>query len=87
MVEFLDLNTPGKSFLIIIENVTEKDYLLTHMRKPSTVGNIMAIIKPEAPTKALNNMLVVNIIMPLVPLAMLNSIPFVPLVTPQSALQ
>jgi hypothetical protein len=53
------------------------------MRQSSAVGDIMAIIKPKAPTKALNDMLVIKTILPLVPLAMLNSIPFVPLMMPQ----
>ncbi len=44
---FGDLNTPGKCFIIITENVTDSDYLLTHMRQSSTVGDIMALIEPE----------------------------------------
>jgi hypothetical protein len=57
------------------------------MRQSSIVGNIMAIVEPEAPTKALNNMPVINTIMPLIPLAMPNSIPFVPLVMLQPGQQ
>jgi hypothetical protein len=82
-----DLNTPGKCFVIITQNVTDSDYLLTHMRQSSTVGNIMALIKPKASTKALNDMPVINTITPLIPLAMPNSIPFIPLVMPQPGQQ
>jgi hypothetical protein len=84
---FGDLNTPGKCFIIITENVTDSDYLLTHMRQSSTVGDIMALIEPEAPTKVLNDMLVINTITPLIPLAMPNSIPFIPLIMPQPGQQ
>jgi hypothetical protein len=80
---FGDLNTPGKCFVIITENVTESDFLLAHMRQSSTVGNMRALIKTETPTKALNDMPVISTITPLVPLAMPNNIPLVPLVTPQ----
>jgi hypothetical protein len=84
---FGDLNTPGKCFGIMMENVMGSDYLLTHMIQSSTVGNIMAIIEPKAPTKALNNMPVINTITPLVPLAMPNSIHFVPLMMPRPGQQ
>ncbi len=58
------------------------------MRQSSTVGNIMALIKPKAPSmKALNDMPIISIIMPLVPLEMLNNTPFVPLTMPQPGQQ
>jgi hypothetical protein len=84
---FGDLNTPGKCFVIITENVTESDFLLAHMRQSSTVGDMIALIEPETATKALNDMPVMSIIMPLIPLAMLNNIPLVPLVAPQPGQQ
>jgi hypothetical protein len=84
---FGDLNTPGKCFVIIKEHVTDSNYLLTHMRQSSTVGDIMALIEPKAPTKALNDMQVINTITPLVTLAMPNSIPFIPPVMPQPGQQ
>jgi hypothetical protein len=84
---FGDLNTPGKCFVIIMENVTESDFLLAHMRQSSTVGDMIALIEPETLTKALNDMRVISTIMPLVPLAMLNNIPLVPPVAPQPGQQ
>jgi hypothetical protein len=84
---FGDLNTPRKCYVIITENVMDSDYLLTHMRQSSTVGDIMALIEPEASTKALNDMPVINTITRLVPLAMPNSIPFVPFMMPQPGQQ
>jgi hypothetical protein len=84
---FGDLNTPGKCFVIITDNVTESDFLLAHMRQSSTVGDMIALIEPETATKALNDMPVMSTIMPLIPLAMLNNIPLVPLVAPQPGQQ
>jgi hypothetical protein len=84
---FGDLNTLGKCFVTIMENVTESDFLLAHMRQSSTVGNMIALIEPETPTKALNDMPVISTITPLVPLAMLNNIPLIPLVASQPGQQ
>jgi hypothetical protein len=47
---FGDLNTPGKCFVILTENVTDSDYLLTHMRQSSTVGNISNKRLPRRPS-------------------------------------
>jgi hypothetical protein len=84
---FGDLNTPGKCFVIIMENVTERDFLLAHMRQSSTVGDMIALIKPETPMKALNDMPVISTITLLIPLAMPNNIPLIPLVMPQPGQQ
>jgi hypothetical protein len=84
---FGDLNTPGKCFVIIMENIMESEFLLPHMRQSSTVGYMIALIKPKTPMKALNDMPVISTIMPLVPLAMPNNIPLVPLVMPQPGQQ
>jgi hypothetical protein len=84
---FGDLNTPGKCFVIIMENVTESDFLLAHMRQSSTVGNMIALIKPKTPMKALNDMPFISKNMLLVPLVMPNNIPLIPLVTPQPGQQ
>lgn len=78
-----DLNTPGKCFCIITETVAESDYLLRHMRECSTIGDIVAVVEPEGPKKALNDMPVVSTITPLVPVVTPDPIPFVPLITPQ----
>jgi hypothetical protein len=43
---FGDLNTPRKCFVIIMENMMESDFLLTHMRHSCTVGDIMVLIEP-----------------------------------------
>jgi hypothetical protein len=67
---FGDLNTPGKCFDIIMENAMESDFLLALMRQSCTVGNIIALIEPETPMKAMNDMPVISTITPLVPLAM-----------------
>ena len=45
---FGELNTPGKCFVIITETVSESDFLLRHMRDSFTVGDLVAIIEPEA---------------------------------------
>jgi hypothetical protein len=84
---FGDLNTPGKCFVIIMENITESDFLLARMRQSSTVGNMIALIKPETPMKALNDMPVISTIMTLIPLAMPNNIPLVPLIMPHPGQQ
>jgi hypothetical protein len=47
----------------------------------------MVLIKPKAPTKALNDMPVISTITPLIPLAMPNNIPFIPLVMPHPGQQ
>jgi hypothetical protein len=71
-----------------MENITESDLLITHMRQScTTVGDIIVLIKPKAPMKALNDMLVISTIMLLVPLVMPNNIPFVPLIMPQPGQQ
>jgi hypothetical protein len=80
---FGDLNTPGKCFVIIMENAMESDFLLAHMRQSCTVGNMIALIEPETPMKAMNDMPVISTITSLVPLAMPNNIPLVPLIAPQ----
>jgi hypothetical protein len=82
-----DLNTPGKCFCIITETVAESDYLLRHMREYSTIGDIVAVVEPEGPKKALNDMPVVSTITPLVPLATPDPIPSIALVTPQPGYQ
>jgi hypothetical protein len=87
ILTFGDLNTPRKCFVIIMKNITESDFLLTHMRQSCTVGDIIVLIKHEAPMKALNDMPVISTIMPVVPLALLNNIPPIPLVTPQPGQQ
>jgi hypothetical protein len=84
---FGDLNTPGKCFVIIMENVMESDFLLAHMRQSSTVGDMIALIEPETPTKALNDMPVISTITPLIPLGIPNNIPLIPLVMPQPGQQ
>jgi hypothetical protein len=84
---FGDLNTPGKGFVIIMENVTESDFLLAHMRQSSTVGDMIVLIEPETLMKALNDMPVISTITLLIPLAMPNNIPLVPLVAPQPGQQ
>ncbi len=81
------LSTPGKCFVIIMENIVESDFLLAHIRQSSIVGDMIALIKPETPTKALNNKPVISTIMPLIPLVMPSSIPLIPLVMPQPGQQ
>jgi len=80
---FGELNTPGKCFVIITETVSESDFLLRHMRDSSTVGDLVAVIEPEGPQKALNDMPVVSTITPLVPFQTPQRLPHVPIITPQ----
>ncbi len=82
-----DLKTPGKCFCIITKTVAKSDYLLRHMREYSTIRDVVTVVEPEGPKKALNDMPVANTIMPLVPLATPDLIPFVPLITPQPGYQ
>jgi hypothetical protein len=84
---FGDLNTPGKCFVIIMENVTESDFLLAHLRQSSTVGDMIALFEPKTPMKALNNIPFISTIMLLVPFVMPNNIPLIPLVMPQPGQQ
>jgi hypothetical protein len=62
-----------------MENVTESDFLLAHLRQSSTVGDMIALFKPKTPMKALNNIPFISTIMLLVPFVMPNNIPLIPL--------
>jgi hypothetical protein len=84
---FADLNTPGKCFAMITETVNEMDHLLWHLRESAAIGNIVALVEPEAPTKALNDMPLLSTIVPLVPIQVPTDLPSVPLVTPQPGQQ
>jgi hypothetical protein len=84
---FADLNTPGKCFAIITETVAESDHLLRHLREESAVGDVVMIVEPEAPTRALNDMPVISTIEPLIPVAMPDNMPAVPLKTPDPGQQ
>jgi len=77
---FADANTPGKCFVIITESVKESDVLLQHMRESSAIGDFVAVIEPESPQSALNDMPVVGTITPLLPLERPHNFPFVPLI-------
>jgi hypothetical protein len=48
---------------------------------------MIALVKPETPAKALIDMPVISTITLLIPLAMPNNIPLIPLVVPQSGQQ
>ncbi len=80
-----DLKTPGKCFAIITESPNETDRLLQYMRDSSALGDMLVLHEPESPTRALNDMPVVNTLSPLYPVEELASddLPTVNLVAPQ----
>jgi hypothetical protein len=85
---FADLNTPGKCFVILTENGSRSDFLLSHAQHTVSVGDIFAIIEPDQVVHALKGDLpLVNTSKPLYPLVNSGLASVVPLVIPEAGKQ
>ena len=65
---FADIGTAGKCFVIITDTVSQTDQLLSHGRESASIGDIFAIVEPQNPTRALQDLPIVETVLPLIPL-------------------